>query len=99
VTDQTLRTKGLGNRLREADLRFLVMSSAVSARPSPPKPRSVPSPLAVHSLEGGIRLQLHSMGIMFLLNTAIAVTGKLGTAIVTHRPHIMSVLSNDPHSD
>jgi hypothetical protein len=34
VTDQTLRTKGLGSRLREADLRFLAMSNAVSGTPS-----------------------------------------------------------------
>jgi len=36
VTDQTLRTRGLGNRLREADLSFLAMSIALSARPPPP---------------------------------------------------------------
>jgi hypothetical protein len=34
VTDQTLWTKGLGNRLREADLRFLVMLSASISTPS-----------------------------------------------------------------
>ena len=48
VTDQTLRTKGLGSRLREADLTFLVMSSAVSARPPPPELGSVSSPPGVH---------------------------------------------------
>jgi hypothetical protein len=52
VTDQTLRTKGLGN-LREANLRFLAMSSAVSARPPPPELGSVSSPLAVHASRVG----------------------------------------------
>jgi hypothetical protein len=48
VTDQTLRTKGLGN-LREADLRFLAMSSAVSAALRRLKLGSVSSRLAVHA--------------------------------------------------
>jgi hypothetical protein len=49
VTDQTLMTKGLGSRLREADLRFLVMSCAASAHPPSPELGSVSSPLGVHS--------------------------------------------------
>lgn len=61
VTDQTLRTKGLGSRLREADLTFLAMSIAVSARPPPPELGSVSNPPGVHS-SSVESLRLHSMG-------------------------------------
>ena len=81
VTDQTLRTKGLGNRLREADLRFLVMLSASIGTPPPPEPGSVSSLLGVHDgdqLASGRRLLglvaiEHALGAVELAGHVIGV--------------------------
>jgi hypothetical protein len=50
---QTLSVAHMGNRLRDADLKVLAMSRAVSARPPPSELGSVSSPLAVHSSRVG----------------------------------------------